>query len=80
MMNILENEDPKCASARVQCIKLIAQLANKVPLAQQVKEEDNLSKFLSGMDKASLTAFIEKGGQTLKLKASRGDKDVEDGD
>ena len=77
-MNILDNEDPKAQSARVQMIKLISELANKVP--KPVKDDNSLSEFIGKMDKTQLTAFVTRGGDTLELKASRGDKDTKDGE
>lgn len=71
MEEILDNRDPKAQSARVNVIKLISELASKMP---KPEEKDNLSKQLGTMDRVQIDAWLEKQGQKVQISASKGSK------
>lgn len=58
---ILLSTDPRSQSARVSMVKLLAELANKVPRETIKYADDAISK----MDKAQIEAFLEKNGVSL---------------
>lgn len=69
MEEILDNTDPKAQSARVNVIKLISELASKMP---KPEEKDGLTKQIASMDRVQLDAFLESKGKQLRISASRG--------
>ena len=70
MEEILDNTDPKAQSARVNVIKHISELASKMP--KPLAQGDDITKSITGMDKAQLDLFLEKNGVQLHMKASKG--------
>jgi len=68
--DIITNDDPKTQSARVQMIKSVAELANKLP-QRNLPQSGGMSKIIEGMDKAELALLLEKNGVKLDLKASK---------
>lgn len=76
MEKILLNEDPKAQSARVNMIKHVSELANKLPRqAQSASNSGQLVQAIGGMDKAQLELLLEKNGVNVKLLASKGVSD-----
>ena len=69
--SILLDDDPKTASARVNVIKVIAELANKYP-RQNESSNRYLDSTIASMDRAELEMFLEKQGVQMHLTASRG--------
>lgn len=70
MEEILDNNDPKAQSARVNVIKLISELASKMP--KPAEKENDLAKQIGSMDSAQLELFLEKKGMQLHVSASKG--------
>ena len=68
--DIILNDDPKRQSARVQMIKSIAELANKLP-QRNVAPKNGITQAIEGMDKAELAMFLEKNGVKLEINASK---------
>ena len=59
---ILLSTDPKSQGARVSMIKLLAELANKIPKENAAKY---LDESISKMDRGQLESFLEKSGITI---------------
>lgn len=68
--DIITNDDPKAQSARVQMIKSIAELANKMP-QRNLQQKSGIAGALETMDKAELAMFLEKNGVKLEINASK---------
>lgn len=71
--SIIMNEDPKAQSARVNAIKLAAELANKMP--NRWARQSYADELIGKMDEVQLEAFLEKKGVNLKLTAKAGARD-----
>lgn len=76
--DILINTDPKAQSARVQMVKIIAELAHKMPSRNPGAQQVNpLTAAIQGMDKAQLKVLLEaSNGDTLEINANKGTIDV----
>lgn len=69
---IIMNTDPKAQSARVNMIKVIADLGGKNPrIAGPSAGQSAIAGAIAGMDKAQLDLFLQKNGVNLKLSASK---------
>lgn len=80
--DILASTDPKIANARMQVIKVIAELGSKIkPRNAKEDKDDALTKFISSMDSGQLAGFLEKNGSTIKVAVQKQlkPKEVEDG-
>ena len=64
---ILQNGDPKAQSARVQMVKIIAELANKTP--NKWKQQDPIKDAIDGMSKDEIEDLLGKHGLQLKITA-----------
>jgi hypothetical protein len=66
---ILLNTDPKAQSARVNMIKLVAELSRKMP-SKDSDGTGGLAKAITQMDKAQLELLLSKGGVDVRLLAT----------
>lgn len=71
---ILLNTDPKAQSARVNMIKLVAELSRKMPSKDD--GTGGIAKAITQMDKAQLELLLSKGGVDVKLLATGSSKKV----
>jgi hypothetical protein len=71
---ILLSTDPKVQSARVNAIKIIAELGNKYPRGVNKGEGQYLDSAIASMDKAQLEVFLQKQGVQMRISASKGDE------
>lgn len=73
MEQILVNQDPKAQSARVNTIKIIAELASKFPRQAPPagSAPSGLAAAIGGMDKAQLELLLEKNGVNARLLVSK---------
>lgn len=72
--DILMNTEPKAQGARVNMVKVVAELASKFP--RQAKEgapaaSGSLEGAIRAMDKASLKLLLQKDDKSLTLEASK---------
>lgn len=69
---ILQNRDPKAQSARVNVIKILAELAGKFPSRQPTGKQEGggLAAAIGSMDRIQLEAYLQKSGVTLQLSAT----------
>lgn len=67
---IVENNDPKAQSARVNAIKLLIEMAGKNPKQEASSGMDEIARQIGSMDKVQLDAFLEKEGAKLHMKAT----------
>lgn len=65
--NILQNADPKAQSARVQMIKVVAELANKMP--DRWSKKDPIKDTLDSMGKDEIEDLLSKHGLQLTITA-----------
>jgi hypothetical protein len=68
---ILQNEDPKAQSARVNMVKAISELAGKMPGKSSSSPAAMISSTVSKMDKAQLELLLQRNGVNFKLSASK---------
>lgn len=71
---ILGNTDPKAQSARVNVIKAISELANKLPHKgpdPSKAKADRLLGAIGTMDKAELKLLLQKNGINLSISAEK---------
>jgi len=64
---ILQNTDPKAQSARVQMIKIVAELANKMPARWQ--QSDPVKDTLNSLNQQEIEDLLGKHGLQLKITA-----------
>jgi hypothetical protein len=66
---LLNSTDPKLANAKVQAMKLIAELGSKIkPRNAKEPEEDNLARLVGGMDQVQLKGILNaKSDQPMAL-------------
>lgn len=69
---VIVNQDPKAQSARVNAIKVVADLANKMPKKESNGAGSFMDKAIASMDAVQLQAFLEKQGAKLSITASKG--------
>ena len=67
---LLLNTDPKTSSAKVNAVKLLAELTGR---ASKAKQPAGLGDAIAHADKASLEALFESAGLKIALSASKGD-------
>jgi hypothetical protein len=71
---MLSNSDPMASNARVQAVKLIAELGKKIqPRNAKDTDEGSIAKLIAGMDQTKLQAFISDGTQKLGIAYSKGE-------
>ena len=68
---LLLNPEPKTASAKVNAIKLLAELTGRYIKGKQ-GQIGGLGEAIAGADKASLEALFESAGLTIAVSASKG--------
>lgn len=68
-MAILADTDPKSASARVNAVKLVAELGKKTASKQLKQDDSSLAALIGKMDVAQLMATVQAGGNSLTLAA-----------
>lgn len=66
---ILLNTDPKAQSARVQMIKTVAELANKMP--SRWAQKDPIKDTLDSLDKNEIEDLLQKHGLQLSITAKK---------
>lgn len=67
---IIVNQDPKAQAARVNAIKVVSELAHKMPKKEQSGSNQFLDRAISSiasMDAVQLQAFLEKQGAKLQI-------------
>ena len=71
---ILDNADPKAQSARVQMVRFISELANKMP--DRFKPQSAIRDTLQSLDKAEIEALFEQQGITMNLSLKKGNSPI----
>lgn len=75
---IIENNDPKAQSARVNAVKLLVELAGKTPKQLAATGMDEIAKQIGSMDKVQLDAFLEKEGANLHVRATGTNRNLQE--
>ena len=71
---LLLNPEPKTASAKVNAIKLLAELTGRYIKGKQ-GQIGGLGEAIASADKASLEALFESAGLTIAVSASKGNQE-----
>jgi hypothetical protein len=70
---LLMNPDPKTSSAKVNALKLLAELTGRYIKGKQ-GQVGGLGEAIAHADKASLEALFQSAGLTISLSASKGNE------
>lgn len=71
MEELLQNPDPKTSSAKVNAVKLLAELTGRYIKGKQ-GQVGGIGEAIANADKASLEALFESAGLTIQVSASKG--------
>jgi len=73
--DILKDTDPKTASARVNAVKAIAELANKIPSKYQTDKLADAD--INKMNRQQLESYLKKNKHILKLLSAEDEVQIE---